>query len=1134
MELYQKWLHNFLSNRQLATPDGRPLYAYHCRTQEYNSLELILSSVRVLDKYYSFSKLHIIYPGIDRLFVLYSSEWWRRNYTSGAWKWQPIFDSINWPELDLNTRGRIVQRGLSYWKRELIKQSGHREFLLTVACEGGLPINLVQKDTGYLRAYLRALLRDYGTYAAAGVDAVELAGIHLSYLPRSLQQHILQEIAGNLIQSVWELQSHVTDAKNPVGQLDQIDPTWRQKLPLVLEDDAANALINALLQQAKKIRSGAVSQLRIVRRLERIGESWRLQAELQLPETIEKEILSHELGERIGRGDRLELQMCWGENFTRVASLIQQGDHYNIYPLDPRRLHLRDDVKEEISCFVYERGQQLGHLPLPGGNGLSEELPLIFVDREGDIQSLELLGQGSISSRFPEVFVLATQELTKIDLNDDDSQIELVAESITINDTQAFLYKIRGKFSIPLDEAASCIIRTRQEKESAADYRFEGRRVYFAESRIPVFKGMPVVKRLFENTRIQKVPDGEFTWSKISGKRNWRCVADTPPRGLIELRHVQNGECLLSRRLIVLPEETEIRLVPANKSNAGTIELHNIQTHFITWQNPEECQIEKNDNEAWIVLQFKTQKAVTGRINVKIAWPDGCECELALPFPIAGGRFIAPDDRVMKNHESMGLEHLPGFAAMALSLHGKCAYSLHGKLNAKDVSPEIRSLDFNIPLPELDSEFGVAKLPLYQIYDRLKQLFNFSGDKDAIVALELLNRGRSEARINIRQFSLEFIFDAESQTLSIEPKDARIFSELTSEPIELMPLFDPEEESQFLALQQPDVLSWVVEPEILQKGPWLAVAPESIRRYCRPCVIPPHSSQIEIPTSTVNLTEIVCEANSHTRKQAMQTLFETMAEDLKHDQWPVLLSYIRRFEKVHPDCLDWIGVASENPRILIGILLMGGAALFETVYEWEEYLPFKWWMLPIHDWKFVIGSYLSIYDDQEDVAHILSSEIERTLRRIDERNDTCKICLEYLILEIFHGRPKTHAITDVQNHGVDKSWELLEQITRHTILREKSESKWPEGVNREDWKTYISEEHQAAIHWLNVNNSFQRAVFDAPIATAYFSVTGIYPRQSHRVFLSAFREFHPEWFDTAFRAAQAIFLNQFDMGNRHE
>lgn len=1135
IEDYPNWLNSFLQRRNLEVPDGRPLYAYLCSTDEFEALGKLLQSERMKINLYLTESLSSSLPTLDRLFVLFSAEWWRRNYASGPWKWRPIFAALNSPETDQATRSRIVERGLRYWKRNLLRKGDYRGFLLTIACEGGLPVNLVRNDTGYLRAFLRAVLRHYATYGSSGVSAAEIAGIHLNYLPVTLQQPMVQELAGILIERIWDLQTQITQGVNPVEELDQLDPNWRQHLPMVLEDNAANDLVSALLRQAKKIRSSAVHKLRIVRRLVKIENDWQMHAELQLPEVIDRNSLITDLGVNSSLDERLELQMVWSEKAVRAASMVLQGDSYNVYPHDRRHLQIRENAKAEICCFVFERGQQVGPMPLPSGSGLTNELPAVFVDREADGRSLDFCGQGSLSSRFPEVYVLTHIKPEGISAYSDDVEIELIAEGIRVLERDASLYKVSGDFSIVLDESTTCVIRTRQQDESAVDYRFEGRQNHLIETKWPVFIGMPRARRIYENGTANNVSSEELYWSKITGKRNWQKVTEISPRGLIELRHVQNGECLFARRAIVLPEGTEIQLEPSDRKNAGMIVLRKLQCSQASWEEQEGLKIDHRVEDDCIALQCSTEKATTGKIKLKLLWDNGCECELVVPFPAEGGRFVTPDGRVVQTTEYLALDDLFGYSVIAASMRANQRFYIQGKLQASDVEGETqRALGFKVSLSALQSNLSIYELPLYELYHRLLQLFSHSSDRDAIVILELIRHGVVEARTEIRQFAARIEFDKDSKRLYIEPAIEEMVAFLNQESIELLPLKDPIGRSEWLQILDNKSLFWPVPYEVLEKGPWLAVASQEIRRRYRPRLVPP-LAQTNLPLAAEGgLCEIIAEPNYQTRTLAMHDLFKQMEENLNHQEWQILFSYIERFVVVPPNCLDWIAVAIEHPRILVGLLVIGGPYTFETIYAWEEHLPFKWWMLPIRDWQAVIQAHLEPFKDDANIHRIIAGEVERNLRKLSERSSTFDVILEYLLSEVLQTDSPKNVLKEVKAWGIDKSWRQLEGYPLMNLRREMAEAHWPTGMDRDTWSESVTDDHRFTLRWLTSSHGYQRPVLDAPLAAAYFSVFGKYLQKSQRSFLTAFRDFHPDWFDTAFRAVQAILLTQFETGNNHD
>ncbi|MDT3546316.1 STY4851/ECs_5259 family protein [Cronobacter sakazakii] len=127
------WLSNFLNRRGLRNPDGRPLYAYHATSDEYSNLVQLL---RTLGQ----SQVNVNDKGYAACFILFCSEWYRRDYERHyGWTWDPIYKrlgiSLTAPEL----RNMILKGMEGYWIRPIrFYESDRRNFLGTLFSEGGL------------------------------------------------------------------------------------------------------------------------------------------------------------------------------------------------------------------------------------------------------------------------------------------------------------------------------------------------------------------------------------------------------------------------------------------------------------------------------------------------------------------------------------------------------------------------------------------------------------------------------------------------------------------------------------------------------------------------------------------------------------------------------------------------------------------------------------------------------------------------------------------------------------------------------------------------------------------------------------------------------------------------------------
>ena len=108
------YINALLFARGLSAPDGRPLIAYQFTNDEYIGLQRSLRAVP--DRYPSLFKSPF---GLGPAFLLYGSEWWRREYQGGHWSWQQIISSLEWPLDDRGLYTDSVSVGAQIWGRKL-------------------------------------------------------------------------------------------------------------------------------------------------------------------------------------------------------------------------------------------------------------------------------------------------------------------------------------------------------------------------------------------------------------------------------------------------------------------------------------------------------------------------------------------------------------------------------------------------------------------------------------------------------------------------------------------------------------------------------------------------------------------------------------------------------------------------------------------------------------------------------------------------------------------------------------------------------------------------------------------------------------------------------------------------------
>ena len=247
----REWLRSLRRARNLDRPDGRALYRYRMTDQEFLQARHILGQVARR------GRLDEPDRRSGALFVAYCAEWFRRESTSTFLKWDAI-DPALFPQVPYPSKQKLTELGLQYWGRELRRSQHGREFLLTLALEGGIPVRVfVDGARSWLQDYLRAMLRR--ALAESVADDDQLLGIALEERWRVSKSYdhddfvaVCAELAGAVLSLRRQAEERGIAGVNNSAILDAIHADWRNELPIYVpsEDEAlARELLTGLLDE---------------------------------------------------------------------------------------------------------------------------------------------------------------------------------------------------------------------------------------------------------------------------------------------------------------------------------------------------------------------------------------------------------------------------------------------------------------------------------------------------------------------------------------------------------------------------------------------------------------------------------------------------------------------------------------------------------------------------------------------------------------------------------------------------------------------------------------------------------------------------------------------------------------------
>ena len=817
----------------MAQPDGRPLYAYKCSDNEYEQLR---------------DKIRSQMPDAVRgrlsegeefrfaaTFCFYAAEAFHRRHESGPWAWETVFAEIVHAPPNLPRIYEWVKTGLKLWQRPLLRsRNGDREFLITLACEGGLPLLLLRRESASLSRYFRELLAAcHRQRHSNDYDSKEVAcQIAARYLPASLRHDVVFQLSGDLIQSVIALQEQVDEAADPIASLDRLVPEWRKRLPLPLGDGTVEILLRNLVGQASDLAQTERQRWRWRCFLVRKGDGWSVEQHLELPRTVTGASLQAwsdwtNLPPRL----RVLLQTTEGkEVITLLTRLGGTGEQttYQCEGLRPNGVRLAGKAAEAGARLLLSQGSGEVELPMIGGQELGP-LPWVFVERGGQ---WELCGEGSVRRREASVRMLTLDEGQCLA---EDGTCEPLGKAPEL---ERSLYQVAGTVDWQHSELGSCQIRCASQEASEDLFLLRGRRLLSALNPVPPFLGIPALYAVGQDGGQRRVSDGLFEWRPVDApESDWRQDASACA-GKVWVRHRDtNGALRFRRQVEVVPPSTHIEMarVGARAEEAGIIRFSGLPAVRVIVPEMADCRFDTRtvDEGAEIDCFAAREGLPVTQFDAELQWPEGRSLTLMLPFPRRGAAFVRAG-RALPSMERVALGRLADVKAVARAPSRRERFYLEGRLRTH--VPLQSGREFWESFPRVGEAIQFA---LYGIQDRLASMLAMTGDLDAVVVLRIVDgMERPLAGLEVAQFDMALEPDPMRQCVvlpqdSLERLDADREEHITAK---MVPLWDPSATPTDLVYDDASG-AWQI-PDALQPGPWWVLGYDGDWARFRPLLWP--------------------------------------------------------------------------------------------------------------------------------------------------------------------------------------------------------------------------------------------------------------------------------------------------------
>ncbi len=1012
MKTAKAFLEDFFAARDLSGADGRPLYRYRIRAGELADLGRVLDW-ELRQKAFGQGRISM---DAARAFCLWASEWWHRNYDGGPWKWEPLLAALGTPEFapsggQYHVLKDVVTRGLLGWRRTIYRFGPAKGFLVTIMCEGGVPLKLILRENAHLRRYLKAVLEEFRLLGATDLPPRDLASGPRKLLPAAWRRDVVYELAGELIKTIWRLQAELPkNGDTPVQELDRRRPDWRNELPLRVTDDVATVLLKGLIEDAIEVARRARSHVRWNLCLAPVADGdWELRGSFDMPATISREALQvlfgfespEEVPSRLHMGVQTERRA-----FRALALVTEAGldgeDVYRVEALPAAHELQAEDLTGPRKLIARTYDPEYCTDRFPGAAALGQ-LAWVFEPMEPTDpprSTCHLAGQGTMRVRAPWA-LLAVEAGASI--ASDEGSVEPVGSVRNVGSRR--VYRVRGKATITEADDSRVIVETGASVDTDNfEYLLTGPTKRFGDAVI-VFLGGPAVYKRRGGEFVERVPERHLEWRSSAPDGRWvdyscAAVAAGAIVGEGRLRYITNGIVHHSISICVLPPEADIEIRPSSDPACGDIRFLRFGDVVAAVPETPGLHAVASPDRDGFGLQLRASGEPPRDVRLVVDWSEGGRMMPILPFPARRAAFITSDGGRLPDGARVAEGSLAGVRAEVIA-PGRAEYVLwgegRGSADGRDDStarPDV----FTREIPRVS--YGHHVLDLGQVGEDVAERLEFADYLDASIRLRIADRGSGatlpDADVLVTRFDLGFrnAGDGSKPLVMLDARSQEQISseDLTSLAVEVLALLEPDQDP--IRLRPSSEHAWRLPPD-LRPGPYLICGRQGDQQRVSPLPL-----NIPLPNETVArtpskdpITVAQAYAAAFAKDQAFgdqpfRSVVRALATDPGHEDWPLVFRYLG-LESFPLMVFPLLRALARDANACAMAAAHAGAADFSLLWERMETFPFAWWQLPVQGWERAFCAYaehwqneLEEVDDTDLACDILDGEMDRSLDRV--------------------------------------------------------------------------------------------------------------------------------------------------------
>lgn len=1084
-----------------ATPDGRELFRYRLPDAAYLRMRADLRQVLAHRRPASLE------PEDAAIFCVFGAEWWRREHRNGPWSWHGIRRELGIDGVSYHDIISCVQSGLLTLGRPLlISDRGTTEFLVTLACEGGLPLRRLEVDGANLQTYFRAVLEHFEATGITGEEEVakweRVARLHAARLPVSLHHDVVFRLCAELLGKAWSLRRALgAEAADPIRTLDRTLSNWRDSLPLVLSDSAAESLLRGLMADVARVAAGPSARVRFVTQIVLPAPGSRedrphLMRSLIAPLSIEKESFAEMFGD-VSDAQRVQLRVRNDRGDTlRVGMLARAGTAgWAWQPVAGAALTGATAEGQLVLEALTRQGQPLESHSVEGSGRLG---PLPWVFRLVDGRTWELVGIGSTTRREPELLV-ALPAGAKPDGGSQQVEGELLGRK---------LLRVSGEVRVSSD-AGVVRVQTGQLENSATAFELRGQLFRdVATAGTEVWRGLPKVKARFGSVEVA----GNLEVRTATG---W-ALARGDEVGTVDLRAMRDGEVVFQDRVMVAPQDLIVRLAEIGGGNRpGVIEVSSASLSDAGVREDTAWTLERLVRLPLVQVAVKPTGRPPARLPLRLAF-GGAFLDGTVAFPCRSMRFEAADGSEIASGTAIHAKRLGGIRAVGLAPAGQGQFhvTLRAQVPGGGLVPPERTY------PLTTEATGEQALELRDLQTAILAMLDATEDLDAAIGVRLWQAGGDGRGVDLMVRRYDWLLTPDKETGDVALAEHAV-AEVEDVVVEARPFADIGEVQALPRLRSARYPEprWVFGPNGRPAGSWLITARQGGWYRCRPVAFLATGPQPVAPTGLRSLVQIGTEAE---RMEAMRVHLVAMAADWSHPDWPLMEGYARLLGDLPASTFDLFRVLVTVPEACAALVLRAAGwapADLVSVIDGLDELVFMWVTLPLAAWA---TAFASLHRALEAAAPDLAlTEVNARVTALGTWVHTAPVA--------FHAWLKHTGREGAIEAPDEVRWSLLREAAprlievRHDACRELIR----QHLGEDAWPTPSTPLPAVPSQWSVVTRDeveHRKGVLQAPVIAARAAVGKAQLDRSTLMFIESARAFDDAYFDQCFKLTFAAIL----------